>query len=113
MPDDLHNRSWFKDGDAVRIYVYLLCKAVYCDWKYEDITLHTGEFVGTKKDIAKALNINSVKTVINLLDKIEKTGDISMRGVRHKYTVFTITALQNKKTEKAANTDEIKVSRRL
>ena len=67
---------WFKDGNTLQIFLYLLLSANTKDNEYRTITIHRGEVVRTQERIAEdtGLTRQQVRTV---LCKLEATKEIT------------------------------------
>lgn len=80
--------GWYKDVPTCKLWLHLLLCANYepCEFMGEKIA--SGEFATSYVSLANGSGL-TVKQVRNALDKLKKTGEISVRTNRH-YSVITI-----------------------
>ncbi len=79
---------WYQDANTIRVFVHLLINANYTDNDFENITVHRGQVVTSRKHLSRDLKISeqSVRTALNHL---KSTNEITIEATS-KYTIITI-----------------------
>lgn len=86
----IHRKIWdnpivTKDSDYIAVWIYLLTNASHKNhdifWRGERITLHPGELVTGRKEIAKATKVNETK-VYRILKTLKSEHQIEQQPTR-------------------------------
>lgn len=80
--------EWFDDSKTLHVFIYCLLRAGYKDSAWKGIGLKSGEFIGSRAQIAEKTRLtdSEVKTA---LMHLEKTGEITRKKVG-KYTIYKV-----------------------
>ena len=79
---------WYQDGNVLRLWIHLLISANYEPKLFQDREIKRGELVTSLKSLTEQTGM-STKELRTALDKLKRTGEISVWSNRH-YTVITI-----------------------
>mgnify|MGYP002523962351 CR=1 FL=1 len=80
--------EWFTDGDMVKMFLYLLCKANFKDRKYKGQVIKRGQLLTGRKKLAQELKMTERK-VRTCLSRLEETEEISLKTT-NKNTLISI-----------------------
>lgn len=79
---------WYKDGNVMRLWIHLLLSANYEACPFQDRVIKRGELVTSLKSLSEQTGM-TVKELRTALDKLKRTGEITVWSNRH-YTVVSI-----------------------
>lgn len=88
LPREITSWCWFSDPEVLRVYIYLLTRAVFKETQWKTETLKAGQLITGRKKLSEALDI-SESMITRILKKLEGTGDISLE-TNNRYTVITL-----------------------
>lgn len=99
------NWQWFKDGDTLRVFIYLLCNANHKpNHNAHGVVLQPGQLITGRKAIATACGI-SEQTSRTAINRLKSTNEITTTPT-NKFTVVTLTnwaKYQNKTISQPTN----------
>ena len=82
------NWRWYTNANTMRVFVHLLLKANIKDHDFEDITVHRGQLVTSRKHLSLELRI-SEQAVRTALNHLKSTNEITIETTS-KYTIISI-----------------------
>lgn len=82
--------GWYHDGNTFRVFVHLILKANIKEHKFENIVVHRGELVTSRKQLAIQLSL-SEQQIRTALEHLKLTGEITSTS----YSKFTVISIKN------------------
>lgn len=79
---------WFKNGNTLRLFLYLLLKANWKDSYFEEYEIKRGSFVTSIGIMANETGL-TVQQTRTALEHLQKTGEITIKST-NKFTIVTI-----------------------
>ncbi|MCM1293045.1 MAG: hypothetical protein NC111_06605 [Bacteroides sp.] len=94
---DLIRQEVFRDSDTLRVFLYLVCRAVTNTIVFNGITIERGQFAATYAQLANALNINErrIRRIIVALKTADYVAHKKAYGNTHGFVVITICKYDN------------------
>lgn len=80
------NWGWYGDGNMLKVWIYILCKANIKEGYFQDEVIPRGSFATSIKTIADDCQL-SIRNVRTCLDRLQKTGEISLKST-NKFTII-------------------------
>lgn len=81
--------EWFDDANCLKFFIYCLLRANHKSRQWRGITVHPGEFITSRENLAHDLRI-SIQSVRTLIKRLKSTGELTSRTT-NKYTIISIT----------------------
>lgn len=94
---DLERQEVFKNSDTLRVFLYLVCRAVTEPTTYRDVTINRGQLAITYPHLNYALNI-SQKRLRSIIGALKTAGYLAVKrayGKSHGFTLITICEYDN------------------
>ena len=82
------NWQWYTEPNVMRVFLHLLLKATFKEFKWKEENISKGQVVVGRKKLAEELKI-SESQVRTALKKLERSGEITVKST-NKYSVITI-----------------------
>lgn len=79
---------WYQDSHVLHLWMHILLTANYEPRGWRDITVERGQLVTSIAGLSEQTGL-SVKAVRNALDKLKKTGEVTVQSTRQ-YTLVTV-----------------------
>ena len=80
--------EWYQDTNTVRLFIHLLLMANWEDKRWQGIVVKRGEFVTSRKSLAKQTGLTE-QQIRTSLNKLISTNEIT-KSATNKYTLITI-----------------------
>ncbi|QDP57243.1 MAG: hypothetical protein Unbinned221contig1000_31 [Prokaryotic dsDNA virus sp.] len=85
----LRSWEWYKDANTMRVFIHCLLKCNESQYTYEGNKHKRGSFISGRNVLADELAITP-QQVRTCLNKLVKTGEISIDASRYRHSVITI-----------------------
>lgn len=102
---DLERQEVFKDSDTLRVFLYLVCRAVTEPVTFRGIAIERGQLAITYPHLNFALNI-SEKRLRSIIGALKSAGYLAVKrayGKSHGFTLVTICEYDNYQTPSRAS----------
>lgn len=93
IQSDFPEWEWFDDGDILKVYMYLLCKASYKDKAWRGMLVKRGELRTSLSSLSERLNLSSQK-VRTILKKLESSKQIVVKST-NRFSIITVCNYDN------------------
>ena len=88
VPNDITQHEWYTESNTFRVYFHLLMSANFEDSEWRGISVKTGEFKSSVREIAAALDL-SLQQTRTALANIQTTHWITCKPT-NKYTIYVV-----------------------
>lgn len=96
IPKRIVDTDWFR-GNTIKVFLWILCKAVLKDTNFMGITLHRGQFACSYRQIMNACG-TSLQQTRNIVDNMVSTGLVtrSLCGQKQVFTIVSFDSYQGR-----------------
>lgn len=81
--------EWIDDIDVTYVFIRLLIKANYKEKEWQGITIKRGQFLTSRRSLAKIMNL-SEQRLRTVLSKLEATGEIRIEATQRSTLVTLV-----------------------
>lgn len=91
MPREIAGRSWFGDGTTLKVYVFLLCSAVFKDIARDGFIIRKGQYITSIRELSGKCQL-SIQQTRTVLKHLKATNDITIQA-SPSFSIITVKAL--------------------